>query len=71
MNNIKQLRHLFLDIKDVFFNVKDKIYLCFLNKFIAKEDEFYGLSEPSAEWMILHNKKFWIKPCNDKEDELL
>lgn len=67
MKNVKQLRHLFLYTKDVFFNVKNKIYLWFLNKFIAKEDEFYGFIEPSTEWMILHNKKFWIQPCNEEE----
>lgn len=29
-----------INIKDVFFNVKNKVYLWFLNKFVAKEDEY-------------------------------
>lgn len=70
MDHKNKKRH-FSILRDVFFNVKDKIYLWFLNKFIAKEDEYYGFVEPSIEWMNLHNKKFWIKPCNDEEDELL
>lgn len=53
--------------KDLLFNVKNKIYLWYLNKFVAKEDEYYGFVEPSSEWMIMHNKKFWIKPCNEEE----
>lgn len=54
-------------MKDVFLNVKNKIYLWFLNKFIAKEDEVYGFVEPTIEWMNLHNKRFWIQPCNEEE----
>lgn len=54
---------------DVFLNMKNKIYLWFLNKCVAKEDEYYGFAEPSAEWMTLHNKKFWIQPCNESNEE--
>jgi len=70
MDYNSQKRH-FSILRNVFLNVKNKICLWFLNKFIAKEDEYYGLAEPSIEWMILHNKKFWIKPCNNEEDELI
>lgn len=67
--NKKIFGHFFIVLKNAFFNAKDKIYICLLNKFIAKEDEYYGLIEPSVEWMILHNKRFWIQPCNEEENE--
>ncbi|MCR2050379.1 hypothetical protein NSB25_24355 [Acetatifactor muris] len=54
-------------LKDAFFNVKGKLFLWSLNNFIAKEDEYYGFVKPSPEWMTLHNKKFWIQPCNEEE----
>ena len=63
MNKFKQYLHL---LKGVFLNVKNKIYLWFLNKFIAKEDEYYGFVEPQIEWMISHNKKFWIQPYDEE-----
>lgn len=68
MNDNQKLWYPFTNIKDTFFNVKNKMYLWFLNKFIAKEDEFYGFTEPSHEWMVLHNKKFWIQPCNEEDE---
>lgn len=58
-----------INIKDVFFNVKNKVYLWFLNQFVAKEDEYYGLTEPSGQWMNLNNKKFWIQPYNESNEE--
>lgn len=58
-----------LKVKDIFLNVKNKVYLWFLNKFVAKEDEYYGFTEPSTDWMNLHNKKFWIQPCNESDEE--
>lgn len=67
MSNNKNFWHLSLNVKDAFFNVKNKVYLWFLNTFVAEEDEFYGLTEPPHEWMISHNKKFWIQPCNEEE----
>jgi type I restriction-modification system DNA methylase subunit len=63
MNKFKQYLHL---LNGVFLNVKNKIYLWFLNKFIAKEDEYYGFVEPQTEWMISHNKKFWIQPYHEE-----
>lgn len=56
-------------MKEIILNIKNKIYLWFLNKFVAKGDEYYGFSEPSPEWMIMNNKKFWILPLNE-EDEI-
>ncbi len=56
-----------LKVKDVYINAKNKVYLWFLNKFIAKEDEHYGFTEPSTEWMSRNNKKFWIQPCGEEE----
>jgi len=70
MNNMES-GHPYLNVKDVFLNVKNKIYLWILNKFVAKEDEYYGLSEPSTEWMTLHNKKFWIQPCTNCIEEVM
>ena len=67
MNDIKMFWHLSLNMKDVFLNVKNKVYLWFLNKFVAKEDEYYGFIEPSPEWMSRNNKKFWIQPCSEGE----
>lgn len=67
MQNIKCQNPSLITGKDLLFNVKNKIYLWYLNKFVAKEDEYYGFVEPSSEWMIMHNKKFWIKPCNEEE----
>lgn len=58
-------------INDIFTNVKDKLNLWFLNKFIAKEDEYYGLVEPTIEWMNLHNKKFWIQPINNEDKVMM
>lgn len=69
MKTDKMLWHPFISIKDVFLNLKNKVYLWFLNKLIAKEDEYYGFTEPSMEWMTLHNKKFWIQPCNEINEE--
>ena len=63
------MERLFSILRNAFFNAKYKAYLWFLNKFIAKEDEYYGLVEPSIEWMTLHNKKFWIKPCKENEED--
>lgn len=56
-------------LKNVILNVKDKIYLWFMNKFVAKEDEYYGFTEPSTEWMNLNNKKFWILPYRERNLE--
>lgn len=68
MNN-KRFWHSTIKGKNVFLNIKDKIYLWFLNKFIAKEDEYYGFTEPSIEWMNMNKKKFWIQPCNNEVEE--
>ena len=54
-------------VRNTILNLKNKTYIWFLNKFIAKEDEYYGIEKPSVEWMILHNKTFWIQPCNEEE----
>lgn len=59
----------FKKLKNVILNVKDKIYLWFMNKFVAKEDEYYGFTEPSTEWMNLNNKKFWILPYSERNLE--
>lgn len=67
MQNIKYQNLSLTAGRDLLFHVKNKIYLWFLNKFVAKEDEYYGYVEPSTEWMTMHNKKFWIKPCNEEE----
>lgn len=56
-----------MDIKFI-LNIRDKVYIWFLNKFVAKQDEYYGLTEPTTEWMILHNKKFWIQPCKKENN---
>lgn len=71
MNETKNLWHPSVNPKDVFFNIRTKILLWFLNKFVAKEDEYYALTEPSNEWMTLHNKKFWIQPCNEINEEVM
>lgn len=65
----KMSQHLSKKAKDAFLNIKNKIYLWFLNKFVAKKDEYYGFTEPSEEWMNLNNKKFWIQPCNGSDEE--
>ena len=67
MSDSKMFWHLSLNMKDVYLNVKNKVYLWFLNKFVAKEDEYYGFIEPSTEWMSRNNKKFWIQPCSEEE----
>ena len=67
MINNKNLWCLSFSVKNIFLKVKNKVYLWFLNKFIAKEDEYYGFIEPSTEWMSLNNKKFWIQPCSEEE----
>lgn len=69
MSYNKNSWHPFIKMRGVFLNIKNKIYLWFLNKCVAKEDEYYGFVEPSVEWMILHNKKFWIRPCNEINEE--
>lgn len=66
--NSKTIWHPSMNLKDVFINVKNKIYLWFLNRYVAKEDEYYSFIEPSAEWMTLHNKKIWIQPCNKSNE---
>lgn len=67
MNNINRPNDPSINGKDLFLNIKKKVYLWFLNKVVAKEDEYYGFYEPSLEWMISNNKKFWIQPCNEEE----
>ena len=69
MNDYRSSWHSFIKAKGAIFNIKNKVYLWFLNKFVAKEDEYYGLAEPSTEWMSLHNKKFWLQPCNKGSEE--
>lgn len=68
MNN-NQFWHPSFGVKDVLFNVTNKIYLWFLNHFVARPDEYYSLTEPSIEWMNLHNKLFWIQPCKENTQE--
>lgn len=69
MCDTKMSWHPSLKAKDVFINIKNKIYLWFLNKFVAKEDEYYGFTEPSEQWMNLNNKIFWIQPCSENYEE--
>lgn len=69
MNHNRNVWNFFKDMKNVFLNTKNKIYLWFLNKFVADADEYYSITEPPIEWMTIHNKTFWIQPCKEEELE--
>ncbi len=55
-------------MKKNILNIKNKVYLWFLNNFIAKSDEYYDFTEPSREFMVMNNKKFWIQSLNINEN---
>lgn len=61
------MKDFFNSAKEIYENVKAKTYIWLLNKFVAKGDEYYGFTEPSPEWMIMHNKRFWIQPTKSLE----
>lgn len=54
-------------IKDFLRSFKKKAQIWLLNKFLAKNDEYYSQDEPPIEWMKTHGKRFWMQPINCKD----
>lgn len=48
--------------------VMTEIKIKFLNKFVAKKDEYYSLTEPSQELMEKLGKNFWIQPYKEEKE---